>query len=99
MQGLPADGPALGYNKEQTIFSSGTKLAGELGLVTLDDDDEWKKYPGMGEQYQKLTGDENCYAVAISKEHELCASYPDFKSLIQKVMHGKNTQSAAISSP
>merc|ERR1712054_727049 len=36
---------------------------------TLVHDEDWKIYPGLGQEIKRVAGEENCYAVASSSEH------------------------------
>ena len=50
------------------LFTSGWHILETLDpvTVTIQDDDEWHKFPEIGVAYQKLTQIESCYAVAFS---------------------------------
>jgi len=74
-QGFPADVPCMLYTKSINLFSSGEDILREI-LANVNDaksldivhDEEWKKFPGVGEAFKKATGEENCFAVATCRE-------------------------------
>merc|ERR1711953_908487 len=39
--------------------------------VTIEHDEEWTAYPEVGPMGKQMTGEENCFAVAICMQHQV----------------------------
>lgn len=73
-EGLSVEGPAIVYDKAETIFQSSTNMLSELvgdisTAVTIQHDADWQQFPDLGEALKQASGEEQCIAVAISAEH------------------------------
>jgi len=69
-KGFPLEGPAISFQKEHALFNASPVIVNELcpiGSITIQDDEEWFHFPGIGVAYQKATGIENYFAVAFSQ--------------------------------
>lgn len=68
-QGMPEDGPAIFFNKEQSVFQSASYILGDLVFegAEVEHDPDWKIYPGLGDQFKQATGEENCFAIAKAR--------------------------------
>lgn len=71
--GFDADGAAIMYNKRDTIFSKANDILSQCvrnsSAIQVEHDEKWVKFPGIGEQFKKETGEENAFAVATCSEH------------------------------
>lgn len=72
--GFDADGAAIMYNKKDAIFGKAhdilLQVVGNRSSIQCEHDEKWAKFPGIGEQFKKETGEENAFAVATSTEHD-----------------------------
>jgi len=73
LQEYAAEGPALFFDKQQSVFQNASYVLSEvvsaLDHVDVEHDPDWKLYPELGEQFKLATGEENCFALAKSKKH------------------------------
>lgn len=77
--GYPGDGPAIQYEKHMSVFQQAYNILAELvsnvnSVVQIEHDEEWKKFPGIGEKFRSVSGQENCFAIATSSEHGVWAA-------------------------
>jgi len=73
-EGLPETAPAILYDKSQSLFQSAHHVLSEVvedvgEQVVITHDEDWQQFPGIGEQFKELSREENCFAIACSKEH------------------------------
>lgn len=75
--GMASEAPALEYNKKQLCFQEGYYILSSLVPniqegegFTIEHDDDWTKYPEVGESYKAATGVDHCFAIASCSEHK-----------------------------
>lgn len=72
--GMHPEGVCMHYEKAQIIFQDVDNLLSEVMTnptsdFRLEHDEDWTKFPGLGEAFQAMTGEENWYSVATSAQH------------------------------
>eukprot|EP00930_Biecheleria_cincta_P039238 TRINITY_DN26997_c0_g1_i1.p1 TRINITY_DN26997_c0_g1~~TRINITY_DN26997_c0_g1_i1.p1 ORF type:complete len:772 (-),score=139.95 TRINITY_DN26997_c0_g1_i1:156-2471(-) len=77
-EGMPDTAPMILYDKQQSIFQSASYMISDLVTdmsdVQIHHDEDWKQWPMVGEEYKEQTGEENCFAIATSTEHNKWAA-------------------------
>jgi len=71
--GFDHTGPAILHNKRDDILNKGhlilEQVVRDKRSIELQHDENWKMFPGLGEQFKSLTSEENVFAVATCTEH------------------------------
>eukprot|EP00931_Biecheleriopsis_adriatica_P009702 TRINITY_DN110779_c0_g1_i1.p1 TRINITY_DN110779_c0_g1~~TRINITY_DN110779_c0_g1_i1.p1 ORF type:complete len:880 (+),score=199.71 TRINITY_DN110779_c0_g1_i1:82-2640(+) len=71
--GLPDTAPMVLFDKKQSIFQSAHYILADVMMdpeaVQIDHDEDWLQFPLVGEEFQRVAGEENCFAIATSHEH------------------------------
>lgn len=71
--GFANEGTALLHNNKFQVFTKGWEILQQVvqnpGSIQIEHDDNWNKFPGIGEAFKKETGQEQYYCIATSSEH------------------------------